>query len=92
MISNVLYTGESAIHVVEVGFCTEVVYAHKHKKNYEQYCTLSEHLRNASYVNVQLHLLIFGEALEAPAECVHSALKLTILFISHSKVDSLGAV
>ena len=28
------------MHVVEVGFCMEVVYAQKYKEKYEQHCTL----------------------------------------------------
>ena len=45
---------------VEVGVCAEVAHAQKYREKYEQHCTLSEHLRNAGYADVQLHLLIFG--------------------------------
>ena len=74
------------IYVVEVGFCTEVAYAQKYKDKYEQHCTLIEHLQNAGYADVQLHLLIFGST--------GGMFKLTALHIrrqgiSHSKIDSL---
>ena len=48
------------VHVVEVGFCTEVTYAQKYKENYEQHRTLLDLLKNAGYKVVQLHLLIVG--------------------------------
>ena len=46
------------VHVIEVGFCTEVAYAQKYKEKYEQHRILLEHLRNARYADVQLHLFI----------------------------------
>ena len=48
------------VHVVEVGFCTEVAYAQKYKQKYEQHRTLLHLLRNTGYADVQLHLIIFG--------------------------------
>ena len=43
------------------GFCTEIAYAQKYQEKYEQHRTLSDHLKNADDVDVQLHLLIFGK-------------------------------
>ena len=48
------------VHVVEDGFCTEISYSQKFEKKSEQHSCLLEHLKNAGYADVQLHLLIFG--------------------------------
>ena len=48
------------VHVIEVGFCTEISYFQKFKEKCEQHSLLLEHLRNAGYDDVQLHPLIFG--------------------------------
>lgn len=37
------------VHVIEVGFCTEVSYFSKFKEKSEQHLSLLEHLRNAGY-------------------------------------------
>ena len=74
------------VHVVEVGFRTEVAYAQKHKEKYEQHCTLLDLLKNAVYADVQLHLLIFGST---GGMLKLTALHLKRLGVSQSKVDSL---
>ena len=74
------------VHVVEVGFCTEIAYAQKYKEQYEQHRTLLDLLRNAGYADVQLHLLIFGST---GGMFKLTALHLKRLGVSHSKVDSL---
>ena len=48
------------VHVVEVGFCTEISYSQKFKEKSEQHSSPRDQLKNAGYANVQLHLLIFG--------------------------------
>ena len=40
------------VHVVEVGFCTEVAYAQKHKEKCEQHRTLLDLLKKAAYADV----------------------------------------
>ena len=74
------------VHVVEVGFCTELAYAEKFKEKHEQHCTLLEHLRNAGYADVQLHVLIFGST---GGMFSLTALHLTRLGVSHSTTNSL---
>ena len=46
------------VHVIEVGFCTEISYFQKFKEKSEQHSLLLEHLRIAGYAEVQLHLMI----------------------------------
>ena len=49
------------VHVIEVGFCTEISYFQKFKEKSEpKHSLLLEHGRNAGYAEVQLHLMIFG--------------------------------
>ena len=52
------------VHVVEVGFCTEVAHAQKYREKQEQHRTLLDLLKSAGYAcscaDGQLHLLIFG--------------------------------
>ena len=48
------------VHVVEVGFCTDISYSQKFKEKSEQQSSLQEQLKNAGYADVQLHLVIFG--------------------------------
>ena len=72
------------VHVVEVGFCTEVAYAQEYKEKYEQHCSLLELLKNAGYADVQLHLHIFGST---GSMFKVKALHLKRLDVSHSEVD-----
>ena len=74
------------VHVVGVGFCTEVAYAQKRKETYEQHCTYLDLVENAGHANVQLHLLVFGST---GGMFKLTALHLKRLGVSHSKVDSL---
>ena len=74
------------VHVVEVGFCTEVAYAQKYKGKHAQHRTLLDLLKNAGYADVQLHLLIFGST---GGMFKLTALHLERLGVSHSNVDSL---
>ena len=70
------------VHVVQVGFCTEIAYAQKYKEKHEQHRTLLDFLRNAGYADVQLHLLIFGST---GGMFKLTALHLKRLGVSHSK-------
>ena len=79
------------VHVVEVGFRTEVAYAQKYKGKYEQHRTLLESLKNAWYADVQLHLLNvkyqnFGST---GGMFKLTALHLETLGVSHSNLDSV---
>ena len=74
------------VHVVEVGFCTEVAYSQKYKGKHEQHRTLLELLKSAGYADVQLHLLIF-ESTDGMFKL--TALHLKGLGVSHVEVDSL---
>ena len=74
------------VHIVEMGFCLEVIYAQQHKEKYEQHRTLLDLLKNAGYADVQLHLLIFGST---RGMFKPTALHLKRLGVSHSTTDSL---
>ena len=54
------HRGCCRVHIVEVGFCTEVACSQKYKEKYAQHRTLLDLLKNTEYADVQLHLLIFG--------------------------------
>ena len=60
MLTNADNRRDCKVHVIEVGFCTEISYFRKFKEKSEQHTLLLEHLRNAGYAQVQLHLMIFG--------------------------------
>ena len=74
------------VHVVEVGFRTEVAYAQKYKETYEQRRVLLDLPKNAGYADVQLHLLIFGST---GGMFKLTALHLKRMDVSHSTADSL---
>ncbi len=63
------------VHVVEVGFCTEVSYPQKFKEKGEQHGLLMDHLKQAGYADVQLHLLIYGS--------IGGIFRLTALHLGH---------
>ena len=78
------------VHVLEVGFCTEIAYAQKYKEKYEQHRALLDLLKTAGYADVQLHLLIFGTTGGMFMSLIKlTALHLKRLGVSHSTVDSL---
>ena len=74
------------VHVVEVGFCTEVAYPQKYKEKNEQHAPLLDHLKRAGYADVQLHLLILGST---GGMFRLTALHLAQLGIANQKVDDV---
>ena len=74
------------VHVIEVGYCTELAYAEKFKEKYGQHSSLLEHLRNSGYADMELHLLIFGST---GGMFKLTALHLKQLGIPPSKVDTI---
>ena len=74
------------VHVVEVGFCTEVAYPQKYKEKNEQHALLLEHLKKAGYADVQLHLLIIGST---GGMFRLTALHLARLGVTHQKVGDV---
>ena len=73
-------------HVIEVGFCTEISYFQKFKEKSEQHSLLLEHLRNAGYAEVQLHLMIFGST---GGMFRLTASHLMHLGVAHSRVEAV---
>ena len=74
------------VHVIEVGFCTEISYFQKFKEKSEQHSLLLEHLRNAGYAEVQLHLMIFGST---GGMFRLTASHLMHLGVAHSRVEAV---
>ena len=78
------------VHVIEVGFCTEISYFQKFTEKSEQPALLLEHLRNAGYAEAQLHLMIFGST----GGSTDGMLRLTAphlmhLGVAHSRVEAV---
>ena len=74
------------VHVIEVGFCTELSYFQKFKEKSEQHNLLLEHFRNAGYADVQLHLLIFGST---GGMFRLTASHLMYLGVAHARVEAV---
>ena len=60
VLEHVQHTRRWIVHDIELGFGAEILYSKNLKEESEQHGFLLEHLRTAGYVDVQLHLLIFG--------------------------------
>ena len=74
------------VHVIEVGFCTEISYFQRFKEKSEQHSLLLKHLRNAGCAEVQLHLMIFGST---GGMFRLTASHLTHLGVAHSRVETV---